>query len=52
MDKAKQLLLQSTLAVSEVAFAVGYTDPNYFSEAFRKYEGVSPSEYKALNSRP
>ena len=48
MDKAKQMLHQSGMAVSQVAFAVGYTDPNYFSEAFRKYEGVSPSEYKAL----
>ncbi|HHT48701.1 MAG TPA: helix-turn-helix domain-containing protein [Firmicutes bacterium] len=49
MDKAKQLLGQSGLTVSQVAAAVGYTDPNYFSQAFRKYEGISPSEYKELD---
>lgn len=48
MDKAKQLLSQNGLAVSQVAAAVGYADPNYFSEAFRKHEGISPSEYKEL----
>lgn len=49
MDRAKKLLLKSGVAVSEVAVEVGYSDPNYFSEAFKKYEGISPSEYREMN---
>ena len=32
-------------SISEVAFSVGYTDPLYFSRAFKKKYGVSPSQY-------
>ena len=46
MKQAKQLLLRSDLTIAEVATAVGYLDPNYFSEAFHRYEGVSPSQFK------
>ena len=52
MEQAKQLLRQSDHTIAEVAAAVGFPDPNYFSEAFRKYEGVSPSQYKASESKP
>jgi len=33
------------LTVKEVAYAVGYQDPNYFSKIFRKTVGMSPSMY-------
>lgn len=52
MDRAKELLLKSGMAVSEAALEVGYSDPNYFSEAFRRYEGMSPSEYREANGIP
>jgi AraC family L-rhamnose operon transcriptional activator RhaR len=32
--------------VTEVAFASGFNDSNYFSYAFRKLTGLSPSEYR------
>ncbi len=47
MNEAKKLLLTGRLNVSEVARAVGYEDPNYFSKAFRKHVGLSPTEYAA-----
>jgi AraC-type DNA-binding domain-containing proteins len=35
--------------VKEVCFKVGYNDPNYFSKVFKKYEGISPINYKGTN---
>jgi len=47
MEKAKALLREGKLNVSQVAYAVGYHDPNYFSKAFRKRCGCSPSDFAA-----
>lgn len=46
IEKAKLLLQSSDLLTYEVAEAVGYKDATYFSSIFRKYEGISPSEFK------
>lgn len=48
LEKARQLLSEKNLrlSVNEVAFAVGFNDPLYFSRAFRRAFGVSPREYK------
>ncbi|WP_338391337.1 helix-turn-helix domain-containing protein [Fulvitalea axinellae] len=43
--KAKELLEQGDMNVSEVAYAVGFSDPRYFSKVFKKHFGASPSEY-------
>jgi two-component system, response regulator YesN len=45
MEKAKFLLSFKSLNVQETAMRVGYPDPNYFSRAFKKYTGQSPSEF-------
>ena len=47
ISKAKELLQNTNLLTYEIAEAVGYKDATYFSSIFRKYEGISPSEYKA-----
>lgn len=44
--KAKELLGSPGCSVKQVAECVGYTDSLYFSKAFKKYTGVSPSEYR------
>lgn len=44
LTKAKQLL-QTTLNVSEVAWAVGFSDRKYFSREFKKQFGMNPSEF-------
>lgn len=46
MRAAKDLLKDYTHKVYEVAEAVGYRDITYFSASFKKYVGVSPSEYQ------
>ena len=43
LQKAKQLLNTSDLNISEIAYEVGFTSPNYFSAAFFEEFGVRPS---------
>lgn len=45
INKAKDLLTNSSHTVKEVCFMVGYKDPNYFSRIFRKKIGMTPTEY-------
>ena len=47
MEAAKKLLLSSGAPIGEVAKAVGYVSPLYFSKAFRQYYGDSPLHYRA-----
>lgn len=44
MTKACELLKEGN-NVSETAYKIGFSDPNYFSKVFRKSFGMSPSEY-------
>lgn len=46
VNKAKELIEQTTGKLSEITFAVGITDPYYFSKTFKKITGVSPLEYR------
>ena len=46
MQKAKELLAGTDRPITDIAFDVGYNDSNYFSTAFRKHEGISPSQYR------
>ncbi|WP_019910881.1 AraC family transcriptional regulator [Paenibacillus sp. HW567] len=47
MDKAKGLL-SGPLTIDQVASSVGFNDALYFSRQFRKFSGMSPSEYRSL----
>jgi signal transduction histidine kinase/DNA-binding response OmpR family regulator/streptogramin lyase len=51
MKRAAQLLAQTTMRVSEVAFQVGVEDAKYFRKAFQKIFGVAPSEYAKQHRR-
>lgn len=46
LAKAKELLQKGDMNVSEVAFAVGFDDPKYFSRIFTREFGISPSHYR------
>ena len=46
IDKAKELLRNTNKSIKEICLDVGYADANYFSRAFKKNVGVTPSEYK------
>lgn len=48
LERAKILVLSSGMKNYEIAEQVGFEDPNYFSTAFKKRFGMSPSKYRAL----
>lgn len=45
LAKAAELLSQKKMAVAEVAYKVGFSNPNNFATAFREMYGVSPTEF-------
>jgi AraC family transcriptional regulator, regulatory protein of adaptative response / methylphosphotriester-DNA alkyltransferase methyltransferase len=47
MQKAAEMLSTRTLTVREVAHRVGYRQPAQFAKAFRRYQGVAPSDFRA-----
>lgn len=47
MQKARELLRGKTMPITDIALNCGYGDSNYFSRMFRKYNGLTPSEYRA-----
>jgi two-component system, response regulator YesN len=46
MEKAKELLRFSQEKIVNIAKMVGYNEVYYFSHSFKKYEGVSPKEFR------
>jgi signal transduction histidine kinase/DNA-binding response OmpR family regulator len=46
LQKARHLLQTTDLNISEIAYDVGFTDPSYFSRAFKKEFGHSPSDFR------
>ncbi|HWQ98979.1 MAG TPA: helix-turn-helix domain-containing protein [Clostridia bacterium] len=46
VDTAKQLLADGRLNVKAICTEIGYNDPNYFSRLFKKFEGMTPTEYR------
>lgn len=49
MEKAKQLLKDARFKITDISSRVGYSDGNYFGKSFKKYSGLSPSEYRERN---
>lgn len=46
ISEAKRMLSDPANSIKQVCLSVGYGDPSYFSRIFKKYEGVTPSEYR------
>lgn len=45
MKRACMMLLARTLNISEIAYAVGFSTPKYFTKCFKEEFGMTPSEY-------
>ena len=50
LEKAKELISNTDLKTYKIASLVGIDDPAYFSQTFKKYVGMSPTEYKYVCS--
>ena len=46
IERSKKLISQGKLNFTDIAVSLGFGSLHYFSRAFKKYTGLSPSEYK------
>src|SRR4029434_1902328 len=46
IEKAKNLLLNPNLRISEIAYEVGFQSLTHFNRVFKKVAGESPTEYR------
>ena len=49
LEKAAELLKSNNMNISEIAYSLGFSSPNYFSTAFKNKFGISPKDYKSSN---
>ncbi len=49
LREAKFLLTETTLTVAEICMQSGFADAGYFSTVFKRYEGITPTEYRKRN---
>lgn len=50
MEKAGEMICDSSVKIQSVSSYLGYKDNYYFSRAFKAYYGVSPTEYREKHS--
>ena len=46
LKSAKNLLLSTDLLIKNIAYDSGFSDPDYFTKAFKKETGLTPSEFR------
>lgn len=46
IESAKMMLLDTELTVNEISYQLGYADPHYFSNLFKKKTGLSPNHFR------
>ena len=52
MQRAAELLAETSIPVGEIAKTVGYRQSAQFAKAFRRVHGVAPTRYRAGRDRP
>ena len=50
IEAAKKLLQAENMSVKDVAFRVGFSDPNYFCRVFKRTTSLTPSAFKNLEN--
>ena len=46
IEKAKHLLTENTMSISDISEYLGFTSQSYFGSVFRKFTGTTPSKYQ------
>lgn len=46
LQRAEKLLIETNYKTYEIAYKIGYTNPQYFSVLFKKVTGMTPTEYR------
>ena len=46
LEEAKRLLRNPQYLIDEIAENTGYDDASYFTKVFKRYEGVTPTQYR------
>jgi two-component system response regulator YesN len=46
LEKSMKLLADESISIKEICQKIGYNDPNYYSKAFKKITGMTPTEYR------
>ena len=49
MEKARQMLLNTSLPLGDIASAVGYSERGYFERMFKRYYSVTPFQYRKMH---
>jgi AraC-like DNA-binding protein len=45
-ELASSYVQQSSLSITEITFLLGFSDTSNFTRAFKRWEGVSPTDYR------
>lgn len=46
IEESKYLLRETDMSLSQIARILGFSSPSYFSQSFRRVEGMAPMEYR------
>lgn len=51
LNEAKILLKETNQSLKQITINTGYNNPDYFCKAFKKYIGLTPTEYRAISNK-
>lgn len=50
LEASKKMIAETDDTISEIAYAVGFSSPAYFTKCFQQAYGISPTEYRAMQT--
>jgi YesN/AraC family two-component response regulator len=51
IDQAKLLLMESDVAINDMTDKLGFTNSNTFIRVFKKYEGITPGQFRQNHAK-
>lgn len=50
IEASKHMLAETSMSITDIAYSLGFPSSNYFSTVFKKYNSMSPREYRRQNN--